>query len=342
MANGRLHENRQWLILQPKEVQALRQLVKDCAQNAAQADQTLFPHRPRVVPAATTSAQVFKHEAEAQQWLESEYARLISALHVAVEMGWDHYAWQLTWALSALERRRGHFQSVLDIWKSALPAVESLSSDYMHAMAHREIGSAHCRLQQHAAAMKHLELALDFAHTSSDYSFRAHIHRAFAQVWGAQKKYEEALSHSIQALELAHMAGDTLAEARALNNAGWFSAYLQHYYQAREYCENALALATELEHTELRGFTLDSLGYIAYKTGQLEQSVDNYQQALDILQSLNYTYHEANVLDHLGRVYILLGKKSGARKVWRRAIALYRQQGLKHDAQRVRTALEAL
>lgn len=319
-------------------------LVEFSAHTAHAADLLIAPHHaPIALSELPHGCQPLKlaGEEEAWTWFEAERANLIAIQHFAVERGWHAAVWQLAWAMTTFQLRQGHFQDNLAAWKAGARASHHLESPELRTRSYRHLGRACTQLELHGDALAHLREGLAGAERDGDELGQAHTHRAIADAWGQQGNDAMALEHSKSALRLYEERGVEVSGAHALNEVGWYTAKLGDHGLAQQICGDALAWSRRTGNRIGEARTRVSLGYIARCSAKYQEAVENLELALGLYEELGDTSGQADALDHLGAVYAD-PNPARAESCWRRAIAIYREQGRLTDVERIALRIKAL
>ncbi|MBW4721339.1 AfsR/SARP family transcriptional regulator [Saccharothrix obliqua] len=319
---------------------ALARVTDFYLHTAHAAAQLLYPQRESIrpdPPVPGTHPQPLPDRPAALAWLESHHPHLLAAQHTA---GSHQAVWQLAWTLHTLHRRRGYRREALAVWQAATAAADQLPDPVVRILAHRYLGLAYARLEQHEQADDHLHHALALADHHHDIARQAHVSNGLSVAWALRGDDRKALQHAQHTLDLFRSLDQPVGEAAALTMTGWLAARLGDHDTARDHCRRALELHRHHHNVEGEASTLDSLGWIAHHTGNHHQAIDHYHQALALFRAIDHNSEVANTLDHLGHPHAVLGQPDHAREVWREALRLYREQGRDDDADRVRRQLD--
>ncbi|MEV6608458.1 tetratricopeptide repeat protein [Kutzneria sp. NPDC051319] len=322
---------------------ALKRAVDFYLHTAYDADRILSPHRaPQQLDPPVTQPLPLADYPAALAWFDAEHQCLLAAQHTAVVQGWHRAAWQLAWALSTFQIRRGLRHDQAAIWQVGLAAEQHLDDPTARLLAHRFLGFAYGDLGQHDDAVRHLNQSAALAEQQGDTSNQARTELMLARAWGLSGDYSQALVHADRALELYRAIDDVPGQAHALNDAGWCAAQLGRYEQASANCQAALAIYQRHRDPDAEAGTLDSLGYIDHCTGDHQRAIDHYRRSLALRRDLGDNSQIANCLDGLGNPHAALGQHDQARAVWQEALDLFREQQRHDDADRLQRRLDAL
>ena len=326
-------------------VNANQRLVDHYLHSAFYADHLLYPHNQSIElesAEAAANPHIPSDGLAALRWFDDEHENLLSILHLALQQRLWRKVWQLAWTMDAYHFRRGHRRDHLTTWHVGLIAAQNLRDDTMRSFAHRLLGCAHSRLEEHSEALDHLHRALELADNAEDLYNQSNTHLAIAKAWGRQDQNELALDHATQSLRLFRMLDDPLREADALNTVGCHTSRLGRYAEAVSSCQQALALCRRYEYTSAEAHVLKSLADIASRTREFASSVAYYQRSLMTFEAVGDIYEVADVLDSLGRTYDETGAQEQAIDSWRRALEMYRAQYRFADSDRVANSLGGL
>jgi DNA-binding SARP family transcriptional activator/tetratricopeptide (TPR) repeat protein len=329
----------------PGEVRetALHRVLDFYARTVHAADRLLNPHRdPVPLDLPEAHAHPLPDAAAALAWCDAEHACLLAAQQTAAAHQWHATVWHLAWGLHTFHYRRGHRHDHLAVWQAAADAAEHLPGPDLVIFAHQALGLTYGHLDRHEDALRHLHQALTFAEQHDAVSHKAHTHRLLARAWSQQGDDRKALDHARCALHLYRGLDQPVGEADALNSVGWRAARLGDYETAREHCQAALALHKSLRDPTGEAATEDSLGYIDHHSGHHERAIAHYERAITMLRDLGNTYETPGVLESSAHPHLALGDRHQARKIWREALRLFREQGRHDDVHRVQARLDDL
>jgi len=324
---------------------ALRRVLDFYTHTAYAADRLLNPHAQVLSldpPVPGAKPQPLADGAAAMAWFDTEHPALLAAQHTATVQGWHSLVWELAWALTSFQHRRGHRHDRVAVGRAAVNAAAHLPDPTPRILGHRHLGFAYAELDRQEEAIEHLGKALALAEHHHDHTQLAHTHRMLARAWEQWGECPRALEHASRALDLHRILDQPAQEADALNMVGWYAALLGDYDTARTHCEAALALHQQHHNPAGEADTWDSLGYIAHHSGRYQQSIDHYQRARAIFRVLGHSSAAAPTLENLGHPHAALGEHEQARVAWREAIELYWEQGRETDAARVQRQLDDL
>jgi DNA-binding SARP family transcriptional activator/tetratricopeptide (TPR) repeat protein len=304
----------------------------------------LDPDRDPITLAAPQPTVVLVEIAEhtqAMAWFTTEYPALLAAVDVAAGTGFDTHTWQLAWALTDFQDRRGHWHDWVTTQQAAMAAARRLADQPVLARCHRILAIAYTQVGRLDDAHRHLRQSLDLFDAAGDRVRQAHTHHSIAKVWEKQGRTTEALHHDRQALDLYRAAGHRNGQASTLNSVGWYHGQLGDYRQALSTCQQALTMFQGLGDDFGQAATWDSIGCAHHHLAQHAQALSCYQKALDLFRHLGDRYNEASTLTNLGDTHHAAGNARAARDSWQRALTIL--DHLDHpDADAVRAKLHAL
>jgi len=324
---------------QVQRTQASQRLRDFYIYTAYAGERLLDPDRPAIeLPALPPSCAPRQHRdvAHALAWLEGEHATTLAMLAALADTGDHAGTWRLAWSLGTFQWRRGHVADNVETWRMGLAAARALGDLSMLSQAHRRLGLAFARANEHERAVKQLQQAIDVAERADDPAGLSLNHQSFAWVCARQGRDAEALLHAERALRLLPPAA---VDANSLNLVGWYKARAGEFEQALEYCGAALTAGRLEGNVEVEADTLDSLGFIEHNLGRHDEAVRHCRQAATLFGQLGNEYELANTLDILGRSLCALGQDAEADATWRRALTLFEAQHRTSDATRIRRQL---
>jgi tetratricopeptide (TPR) repeat protein/transcriptional regulator with XRE-family HTH domain len=308
---------------------AMQRMLDHYLHTARAAADLTHPHQVPITtnaPTPGTTAEEFADHRQAAAWLAAEYPVLRGLFdQITAYGGFDDYAPQLAWTLSAFVQRRGYWRDWLAIATAALRAAERRADMAGQARTNRVIGHALIALGRHAEAGHHLQDALDHYARLGDKSGQAHTHSGLALLREQQGEYRAAIGHARNALSLYRATGNLAWSANSLNNIGWFLSQLGEHQEAIELCQEALAVHGRLGDGYSQAGDWDTIGYAHHHLGHYEQAVACYQRAIDLYREFGERYFQAETFVHLGDSHRIAGVLDAARDAWRQALDLLRE-----------------
>lgn len=307
---------------EPVRTDALRRVLDHYLHTASRAALLLRPMRAPIElkgPAPGATPEVLGGYAEAWRWFEAESAVLITAMHLAVDTGFDEQVWQLAWTMADHLDRKGRWLDWTEVGHVALAAGRRLRDQRALASAHRGLGHALILLHSFEESQAHLNAALQL---DPDPVAQAGVFRGLALLADTRGRFEEALGHGEQALALSRSCEDRAGEAAALNQVGWYHCRLGRHERALHFCEEALDLHRELGDWTAEAVTWDSLGYAHHHLGHRSQAVECYVHALDLYRKLGDLFEEAATFGRLADVYEAEQDAAAASDALRRAVGI--------------------
>ncbi|GIH02799.1 hypothetical protein Rhe02_08660 [Rhizocola hellebori] len=320
-------------------------------------------HRGPTIPAANTPTPDLAEQKQAELWLDTELANLLTV----AEHGWPEHTWQLSATLDRHLRTRGPYRDAETLHQHALHlarhhgnhpaemnALNSLgqahrmqgsydlaSGHYGRALqiaddigdrggeltALNGLGYVHRMLGRHEQAGNHYGRALQIAHDIGDRDGeRAALH-GLGEVHAMLGRHQQAGDRFSQALQIAHDIGDRGGELSALNGLGHIHWMLGHHEQAADYFGRALQIAQDNGNRIGELSALNGLGHIHWTLGLHELAGDYYGRALQIAQAIGNRNGELNALNGHGLVHRMLGRYSEAANCYQQAYNLARELG---------------
>lgn len=278
---------------------------------------------------------------EALDWCTAEREVLIRLVRQAADTGFERYAWQLAWAVTAYLAPRGLWQDQAAVQRIAVAAAERAGDLSGQAMANRMLARAEIRLGGHDDAMDRLAAALRLYERLGDLTGQAQTLHSRTELAYERGRPQEALAYGERALKLHRLAGAPAGEGRTLNAIGYLHATLGEHQRAIEICHEALAIQHEIDDRNGMAATLDSLGLAHEGLGDHSRAAELYERSIELFRDSADRYHEAETLTRLGDVRAALGDDGAAADAWRRAGHIYDDLG-DSAADRTRQRLDRL
>ncbi|WP_218952071.1 AfsR/SARP family transcriptional regulator [Amycolatopsis anabasis] len=321
---------------------AARRLADFYLHTAHAAERLLHPHRMRIeLGEPGTGCQPLhpRDETAALAWLAAEHANVLAAQRLAIHHGWHDAVWRIAWTLDTFHRRQGYSHHQLRAWRAGLAATECLDDPAAQILAHRNLGIAFIRADQHDQAVDNLERAMALAGRVGDVEAQAHTLLVLAYAWECRGDNRRALDQATRALPLFQTLGNPVWEAQAHNQVGKYSTDTGEYEQGRIHADLALTLFRRHSDRDGEADALSSLGQLAQGEGEHLRALDHFRQALRIHRDLGHSYAEADTLDRLARTHAALGQNRTARQLWKQALALYDDQNRTREVEQVQARL---
>ncbi|BCJ73659.1 SARP family transcriptional regulator [Catellatospora sp. IY07-71] len=324
--------------------EALHRLYDHYLHTAFPAARLLQPQWAPVEPVpplpVSFAAPVADHD-EALDWYTAEREVLIRVVRQAADTGFERYAWQIAWAVTAFLAPRGLWQDQAAAQRIAVAAAERAGDLSGQAMANRMLARAEIRLGGHDDAMDRLAAALRLYEQLGDLTGQAQTLHSRTELAYERGRPQEALAYGERALRLHRRAGTPAGEGRTLNAIGYIHATLGEHRRAIEICHEALAIQQEIDDRNGMAATLDSLGLAHAGLGDHGRAAGLYEQSIRLFRESADRYHEAETLTRLGDVRAALGEHAAAAEAWRRAAQIYDALG-DSAADRARQRLDRL
>ncbi|MCK2238583.1 MULTISPECIES: tetratricopeptide repeat protein [unclassified Crossiella] len=275
-------------------------------------------------------------EQSALAWFDAEHRALFDTVRLDDN---PLLTWQLAWALTTYQQRRGHQALHLMTWGLGLVAADYLDHPEARYTALRLLGRASLRLGHPQQALDCLRRAVGLATEAGDLAGQAHAQRALALAWQALGDHQQALEAATHALDAFEQLGAPEWRAKALKGYGWHLANLGLELKAVDYFTTALELSRVHHYRDGEAGALHSLGSIALKLGRHHDAIDYLHQALTQYRELGDAYEQADILRRLGSAHTALGQTDQAATAWRESLVLHRAQ---HREQQVAWLLARL
>jgi tetratricopeptide (TPR) repeat protein len=320
----------------------LRRLVDFYLHSAFAGDRLLYPHRAPVrlePPHPGCHPLDFAGEADVLDWFAAEHANLVAAQQAAMERHWYREVWLLSRALDTFHYRQGLVADNVTCSRLGAVAVEHLSDPSALVLAYRQLGRAHTRAGELPEAVACLQRALALATSDND---RGHCRHDLARALSRQHQYAAAVTHLESAVESYVLAANPVGEAHARNALGRCHLELGHLDTARSQCEQALALHERHGNRGGEAVTLDNLAAIAARSSRHADAIPLFRRAIAACQAVGDSYLEAACTERLGSALAADHQTAGARDAWRSALSRYTAQLRLADADRVHHLLTTL
>lgn len=296
-------------------------------QRARAAVEVLVPHLVRLPAEAAPPAGKPATPEDAGIWLERHRHGLVTAVRVAAADGAPEVAWRLADTLRGWYLYVRYGAEWLGTATDGLAAAQAAGDRPGQAATLLSLGQAHFRTGSCAAAVEHLDRAVDLAAAAGWTAGRSAALRMLGLVWQDLGDVPRSVAHLERSLELDQATGDWHGEAANLNNLG-----------GARYDEGRLAEAADLyqraqqvhqEHDNDRGVAIASnnLAMIQVELGRLPEAADLSERAVTLFRRLGSREGEAEGLETIARVELAAGRPREALETGRQALAIARTIG---------------
>jgi DNA-binding SARP family transcriptional activator/tetratricopeptide (TPR) repeat protein len=307
-------------------------LAQHYLHSARSATAILYPYRRHraVAPAGDdVTVMDFAGHQQAEAWLRAERPALLAVADQPA------CGWHLAAAIELFLDRQGRWHEQVTLQRSALAAAEDALG---RAHAHRSLGFACGRLDDHDSACVHLDQALALFQELQDMDGAAITHRYLAFLANRRTDHDLALMHYDHALKCYETNGDERGQAAVHNDVGWTYILLGDYAKTLVECEHAVRIQEKLGNRNGEASAADSVGNAYHHLGRNIDAITWYERALRLYREIKDPYLEANTLTHIGEAYDALGDDDAAATAWRQALVILDE--LAHpDAEQVRSLL---
>ncbi|WP_201105509.1 AfsR/SARP family transcriptional regulator [Streptomyces sp. MBT58] len=278
----------------------------------------------------------------AWEWLTTERANLVAALHHAVDHRLDHYAVQLIDALGFLVLT-GAWEDRITTATAALPAARRTGKPDHEANVLLARGEARAHLRR-PEAESDLTRAAALAQDTGNIHLQIAARTELGQVTRRQNRLTEALRHFEDALALSRGFGPGRWEAVAEGNLADLHADLGNHHQAIEHGTRSAGLRHAIGDTDGEACALATVARGWQGTGDHHTALTHARRAVELGRTSIGSHDEtlATPLTILGTSLHHLGHATEAVACWGEAAQIYAEKGLDADAnalhQHIRTA----
>lgn len=303
--------------------------------------------------------------AAALDWLEAEHVNLLSAIRQAASTPGvaAEAATQLSQAVYAFLRLRGHWSDMAESSRIALTAARSAGNRAAEAAVRNDLGAALCKLGHFAEAIDclstgliiHRELGdrdgeaqclsnIGVAHKMNGrldsalacYQESLAIHETIGNRRGQamslgnlgplhriQGRYTEALACHQRGLELFRLLGDRYGQAVGLVELGMLYGQTGRPAEALTCLNDSLATYREMGDRHGEAEALCQLGVIQRDIDLPEQALIAHQVAITLSRKSDLRLALAHNLREMGRTLHALGRREEARAAWSESLTIF-------------------
>ncbi|MER8193483.1 BTAD domain-containing putative transcriptional regulator [Streptomyces microflavus] len=298
------------------------------------ADRQVYPTCTRLTtnPAAPPHPYPHADRDRAWEWLTTERANLVAALHQAVDHRLDQHAVQLIDALGFLVLT-GAWEDRITTATAALQAARRTGRPEQEANVLLARGEALAHLRR-PEAEPDLTRAAALAQDTANIHLQIAARTELGQITRRQNRLTEALRHFEDALALSRGFGSGRWEAVAEGNLADLHADLGNHHRAIEHGTRSAGLRHAIGDTDGEACALATVARGWQGTGDHQTALTHARRAVDLGRTSIGSHDEtlappltilATSLHHLGHV-------TEALAYWREAAQIYTDKGLDADA----------
>jgi len=194
----------------------------------------------------------------------------------------------------------------------------------LQTAAHQQLGMAHYRQGDHAAALPVLHQAVHIAELCANDRLLADTLLSLGEVQMYQGD-EAGRAAFTRALTLYRQVGDRRGEGAARNSLALFAQLQSDFAQAQVDYEAALRIHRTLGDRHNEAITLSGLAGVYAKRGNFADADHALQQTLQLARAVGYRIGEVHALNSLGVNQMHQGKLAVARAYYEQALPIARQ-----------------
>ncbi|MGW4111741.1 BTAD domain-containing putative transcriptional regulator [Actinosynnema sp. NPDC004786] len=304
----------------------------------AEVARALFDPADHGGPPAT--APGLANRGDAMAWLEAERPNLLAVAEHAAGHGDAAHVARLSAALWHYFQVRGHHDESLALHTHALAAARKRSDRVAEGVALTGFGVAYERLGRYEEALRHHESAVAVARGIGDVSLTGRALKNLGVVLRRLGRFEEAERVFTEALSIARAIGNRRGEAGVLCSLALVHEAAGRYEEALRHVERALAAVPDVDNDHaLMDHLQANLGLVHLRQGRSEPAREHLEEALRGARTTGNRDLESEVLDSLGELATAEGDPRSALDLHRRALALTRSTGDRHEEARAHAGL---
>jgi DNA-binding SARP family transcriptional activator/Tfp pilus assembly protein PilF/DNA-binding transcriptional ArsR family regulator len=236
-------------------------------------------------------------------------------------------------ARAEIERRRAwlyahtdRFAEAEDAARNAAALADAAGDERVHVLALSVLATALRWSGRAAAAVPHLEAAVEMTHDDSQ--AEADVRCALGQTLAEAQRYSAAQRELRRARKLAAAIGDRRTEAEALGELGVVALEQGHPRRAEAALNDALAQCRSMGHRHGEGRHLVNLANLFFIEGRVAEALAHYDDAARVFRDLRNARGEAIVRTNAASVrHIVLGDDDHAERDARQALDWFRSVG---------------
>lgn len=252
-------------------------------------------------PRVTDPARLgFPDQAQAMEWLDTEYPNLTAATVVAAAADHPAIARDLPQAMWHFLRRRRHLNDWVALSGTAVEASRTLADRDAEATALNGLGSALQTMRRYEEAITAhtdaVELYREVGNRHGEGKALINLGAALEQ----NRLSDRAAAVLTSAVETFQRAGDLLHQAMALQNLGIVLRTIRRFAEAAANHTEAVRIYRELGDRHGEAMALDSLGSDFRSLNRLDEAITAHTDAARLYREIGEHHGEAIALNNLG------------------------------------------
>jgi tetratricopeptide (TPR) repeat protein len=277
--------------------------------------------------------------------LDANQSNLFGVAEAAQQTG-DHQSLvTLIEALSgAFLSARGHTLRFMQLLDAAISATETLGPDYRKTQQFLLGKRGNVCFDRGALpeALQSYQTALDVARAIDLRDRQALLLCAVGKALSGQGEAARAEEHFEQASRIARDLDDKFLLGFVLEHQGYHAQSTGNYTAARDYFGQEVELAAALNDPETQFYALLNFGSVEHVLEQYASALEHHRKALTIARDLNHPILTALAMQSMGEDHVKLGHRDEAEPCLQRALAIFRESGMKSKVREVEDYLKGL
>ncbi|MDN5893263.1 MAG: tetratricopeptide repeat protein [Nocardioides sp.] len=290
-------------------------------------------------PAASAASAAFPGPADAQAWLDREWANLMALTACAEQRDLPRLARDLVSVLRPHLDQGGRHRDALTVLAHSLAVDRRLGDQASEGATLRDLGTASMRVGQHRAGMDHFRASLSLAREANDRNGEAGTLNNLGNLHERLGNYDEAIEHYRLAVPIAVELSYRKGEATLHNNLGCVWLQRGDHDLARREFECALGIFVEIGDIGGSARARGNLGQAQLGLGLVADSTASLEESLEEARAVGATGIETESLNGLGVTLRTSGHPDRALEAHESALTMARESGDRYEEAR---ALEGI
>ncbi len=275
--------------------------------------------------------------------LDIEIGNLLGAAEAAYDVGDAETLVRMMSVLTGIYlAARGHTLNFLLLLDAAIAATEHLPDcDETRHFLLSKCGNIYFDRNELATALACYQAALTLAEKLGMEDREVILLCVISKVRTHQEA-DDAATYLEKADALANALDNDFLRGFVLEFQAYHAQMRGDYGAARDYYAQEVALAESVNDVEMHFTALANLGSAEKDLGQTQEGLKHHTQALQIARTQDNRIWMAYALQGLGEDYLNLGENDQARQHFEKALALFRESGIKTHVAMIESYLEDL
>jgi tetratricopeptide (TPR) repeat protein len=231
--------------------------------------------------------------------------------------------------------RRGDLQAAQTAYWAAIQLAEQAHYPYGKANAHMNLGCVYVWNRELSQAKEHLSAAIEYFARCNMFNKLGEATSNLALAYLQSKEYASAITEA----QRARVIFEQLYVARGVAAAHQLLAEAYLALHESELAEIHVQQVLTIDDPTIQPDGLRLLGEIRLRQGALSEAESLILASLNLIQDKPYKILEGYSWRSLGVLYVAQHKDDQAHQAWQKALQIFTETGLRHEAAEIQARL---